>query len=185
MNCRSLPVTRRSARLAVVACVGLATFGGLFVAGGGSASAHTTTATTTPSSTATGTAAAAPKPITINVASSKLGSILVDGDGMSLYMFVPDARNVSVCEGGCLTAWPPVMLRAKETLQDVVVAKGLRRSLLGVAMRADGSRHVTYNGFPLYYWFLDKAAGDTKGQWVNNIWFVLNPEGSPITPHNP
>ena len=76
------------------------------------------------------------------------------------------------------------MLRAKETLQDVVVAKGLRRSLLGVAMRADGSRHVTYNGFPLYSWFLDKAAGDTKGQWVNNIWFVMNPEGSPITPHN-
>lgn len=116
---------------------------------------------------------------TIAVKDSKLGPILTDGTGMSLYMFTPDRRNVSNCEGGCLVAWPPIMLKAGESLDDVALEGNLRRSLLGVAMRFDGSRHVTYNGFPLYYWARDRVAGDINGQWVNNLWFVLNPVGDP------
>ena len=116
---------------------------------------------------------------TIAVKDSKLGPILTDGAGMSLYMFTPDRRNVSNCEGGCLAAWPPIMLKAGESLDDVVLEGNLRRSLLGVAMRFDGSRQVTYNGFPLYYWARDKVAGDVTGQWVGNVWFVLNGDGAP------
>jgi predicted lipoprotein with Yx(FWY)xxD motif len=119
--------------------------------------------------------------ITIKVVDSKLGPIMVDEKGMSLYMFTPDAPNVSVCEGGCLTAWPPIMLKADETLANVKLEGGnLRRSKLGVAMRFDGSRQVTYNGWPLYYWIRDKVAGDVSGQWVGNVWFVLNGEGTPV-----
>ena len=118
---------------------------------------------------------------TIAVRESKVGPILTDGAGMSLYMFTPDRRNVSNCEGGCLAAWPPVMLKAGEGLDDVALQGNLRRSLLGVAMRFDGSRQVTYNGFPLYYWARDRAAGDVTGQWVNGIWFVLNADGVPNT----
>ena len=118
---------------------------------------------------------------TIAVKESKLGPILTDGTGMSLYMFTPDRRNVSNCEGPCLAAWPPVMLKDGEGLGDVVLEGNLRRSLLGVAMRFDGSRQVTYNGFPLYYWARDRAAGDVTGQWVNGIWFVLNADGVPNT----
>jgi predicted lipoprotein with Yx(FWY)xxD motif len=126
--------------------------------------------------------AAAKKPsITIGVASSKLGNILVDEKGLSLYMFTPDARNVSNCEGACLTAWPPIMLGKEDTLADVALTGGLRRSLLGVAMRENGSRHVTYNGYPLYYWFRDAKAGDVLGQWVGNVWFVLSADGDPIS----
>lgn len=129
-----------------------------------------------------GFAADAPKPsIVLKMQSSKLGEIMTDSSGNSLYLFTPDSRNVSVCEGQCLTAWPPVMLSPKDTLANVELQSGLRRSKLGVAMRADGSRQLTYNGWPLYYWFQDKAAGDVKGQWVNNIWFVLNAEGNAIT----
>jgi predicted lipoprotein with Yx(FWY)xxD motif len=118
--------------------------------------------------------------IVIKVANSKLGPIMVDEKGMTLYMFTPDAPNVSVCEGGCLAAWPPVMLKADETLANVKLEGGnLRRSKLGVAMRYDGSRHVTYNGWPLYYWARDKVPGDVTGQWVGNVWFVLNGEGDP------
>jgi predicted lipoprotein with Yx(FWY)xxD motif len=125
--------------------------------------------------------ATAKKPsITIGVASSKLGNILVDDKGLSLYMFTPDARNVSNCEAACLTAWPPIMLGKDDTLADVELAGGLRRSLLGVAMRENGSRHLTYNGWPLYYWFRDAKAGDVLGQWVGNVWFVLSPDGAPI-----
>jgi predicted lipoprotein with Yx(FWY)xxD motif len=129
-----------------------------------------------------GTASAAdePKPsITLAVRDSKLGPMIVDDKGMAIYMFVPDGRNVSNCEGGCLTAWPPVMLKDKETLDNVKTEGGLRRSLLGVAMRVDGSRHVTYNGYPLYWWARDKVAGDITGQWVGNVWFVLSPAGHP------
>ncbi len=118
---------------------------------------------------------------TVAVKESKLGPILTDGSGMSLYMFTPDRRNVSNCEGACLAAWPPVMLKAGEGLDDVAVEGNLRRSLLGVAMRFDGSRQVTYNGFPLYYWARDRAAGDVTGQWVGGIWFVLNADGVPNT----
>jgi predicted lipoprotein with Yx(FWY)xxD motif len=118
--------------------------------------------------------------ITIKVASSKLGPIMVDEKGLSLYMFTPDAPNVSVCEGQCLVAWPPIMLKTGETLANVKLEGGnLRRSKLGVAMRFDGSRQVTYNGWPLYYWFRDKVPGDVSGQWVGNVWFVMNGEGDP------
>lgn len=112
---------------------------------------------------------------------SKLGPMITDGAGMSLYMFTPDRRNVSNCEGGCLAAWPPVMLKAGEGLDDVAVEGNLRRSLLGVAMRFDGSRQVTYNGFPLYNWARDRAPGDMTGQWVGGIWFLLNADGTPNT----
>jgi predicted lipoprotein with Yx(FWY)xxD motif len=126
--------------------------------------------------------AATKKPsISIGVASSKLGNIMVDDKGLSLYMFTPDARNVSNCEAACLTAWPPIMLGKDDTLADVELTGGLRRSLLGVAMRENGSRHVTYNGWPLYYWFRDAKAGDVLGQWVGNVWFVLSPDGAPIS----
>ena len=135
-----------------------------------------------PSGAQTKEAAPAKKPsITIGVASSKIGNILVDEKGLSLYMFTPDARNVSNCEAACLTAWPPVMLGKDDTLADVELTGGLRRSLLGVAMRENGSRHVTYNGWPLYYWFRDAKPGDVLGQWVGNVWFVMSPDGAPMS----
>jgi predicted lipoprotein with Yx(FWY)xxD motif len=127
-------------------------------------------------------AADAKKPAyTVGVRDSKLGSILTDDAGMTLYMFTPDRRNVSNCEGPCLTAWPPFMLKTGESLDDVAIPSNLRRSLLGVAMRFDGSRQVTYNGWPLYYWARDKVAGDVTGQWVGGVWFVLNADGVPNT----
>ncbi len=125
-------------------------------------------------------AADAPKAtFTLDVKAGKLGNTIVDGKGMTLYMFVPDRNNVSNCEGGCLTAWPPMMLAAGETLDNVALEGGLRRSQLGVAMRFDGTRQVTYGGRPLYWWFQDKVPGDVKGQWVNNIWFVMSTTGAP------
>ena len=119
--------------------------------------------------------------ITLKTASSKLGNIIVDDKGLSIYMFTVDARNVSRCEGACLTAWPPMMLTKDQTLDDVELGGNLRRSLLGVAMRENGSRHVTYNGYPLYWWFRDAKAGDVSGQWVGDVWFVLSDSGAPVS----
>ena len=120
------------------------------------------------------------KTLTLTIGSSKLGSIMLDGDGFTIYMFKPDARNVSNCEGPCLAAWPPVMLAKAETLSNVDLGGGLRRSLLGVAMREDGTRQLTYDGRPLYWWVQDAKAGDVKGQWVNNTWWVMNDQGTPV-----
>ena len=126
-------------------------------------------------------AADAPAAVTINVADSKLGRILVDAKGNTLYMFATDARNVSSCEGGCLNAWPALMLPKGGSLADVALASpNLRRSWLGVALRSDGSQQVTYNGFPLYYWFRDAKPGDVNGQWITNNWFVMNDNGAPV-----
>ena len=132
-----------------------------------------------PSDAADTTATDAKPSITLVVRDSKLGPIITDDKGMTLYMFTPDARNVSNCEGACLNVWPPVMLKSDETLSSVGVDGNLRRSKLGVAMRFDGSRQVTYNGFPLYWWVRDKTPGDITGQWVGNVWFVLNDAGTP------
>ena len=124
--------------------------------------------------------AAETKPVyTLEIRDSKLGSILTDDKGMTLYMFTPDAPNVSNCEGACLNVWPPMMLKAGESLGDIALDKNLRRSKLGIAMRFDGSRQVTYNGYPLYWWVRDRVAGDVTGQWVGNVWFVLNAAGVP------
>lgn len=114
--------------------------------------------------------------VTVN---PKLGPTIVDGKGLTLYMFTPDRYNVSNCEGPCLNVWPPMMLSSGQTLNNVVLQGGLRRSKLGVAMRFDGSRQLTYNGWALYWWVQDKVPGDIKGQWVNNIWFTMTPTGAP------
>jgi predicted lipoprotein with Yx(FWY)xxD motif len=129
-------------------------------------------------------ASAQAKPsVSIKLADSKLGKILVGDKGLSLYMFTPDRFNVSNCEGQCLALWPPVMLGKGETLANVDLGDGLRRSKLGVAMREDGSRQVTYNGWALYYWVRDSVAGDVKGQWVGSVWFVLNEDGNAVSTH--
>ena len=75
------------------------------------------------------------------------------------------------------------MLGKGETLANVELSGGLRRSKLGVALRFDGTQQVTYNGWPLYYWVQDKVPGDVKGQYVNNTWFVMDPTGAPNSDH--
>ncbi len=134
-----------------------------------------------PANAQSATTTVAAKPIKLGIRTSALGPIMVDGSGMSLYMFAPDRYNVSVCEGQCLTAWPPVMLQPGQSLSSIELSGGLRYSKLGYALRENGSRQVTYNGWPLYYWFRDAKPGDTLGQWVGNVWWVLSDEGVPNT----
>lgn len=104
------------------------------------------------------------------MADSSLGSILVDGKGMTLYLFTKDAPNTSNCTGQCLAAWPPLL--GKPT-----AGKGVDAAKLGSFTRADGSTQASYNGWPLYYWQADAKPGDVTGQKVNNVWFVLDKNG--------
>ncbi len=131
-------------------------------------------ATTSGSQSASSAASASDAAVlTLAMANSKLGSILVDGRGMTLYMFTKDSRNTSACSGQCLAAWP--------ALKGVPTAgTGVNGSLLGSFKRTDGATQATYNGWPLYYWSGDRAAGDVNGQNVQSVWFVLDHNGNPV-----
>lgn len=112
----------------------------------------------------------------VNMAASPLGKILVDDKGMVLYMYTEDTqRGPSVCYDRCAVAWPPLY-----TTGAPVAAAGVNAKLLGTTTRKDGKLQVTYNGWPLYYWFRDKEAGDWYGQDVGKVWYVLNPAGKVI-----
>ncbi|HEY3410556.1 MAG TPA: hypothetical protein VGK53_20495 [Propionicimonas sp.] len=140
----------------------------------------TTTASSAPMSSAPASSAPAPAAadaatLALGVATTGLGSILVDGKGMTLYMFTKDTQgsNASACTGQCLAAWPP--LAGKPT-----AGKGADGSKLGSFALPDGTAQATYNGWPLYYWKGDAKAGDTSGQKVGGVWFVLDKDGNPV-----
>ena len=115
---------------------------------------------------------------TIAVATdAKLGKILVDGKGMTLYMYTKDTKDTSNCYGGCAAAWPPLLVTDKPMLGGDVMA-----SLVSTTKRTDGTMQVTYAGWPLYYWKNDKAAGDTTGQDVGHVWYVVAPDGTIVKP---
>jgi len=102
-----------------------------------------------------------------------LGSFLVDSKGMTLYIFTNDSPGTSNCNGGCASSWPPFLTSGAPTAGDGVTA-----SMLGTTTRSDGTTQVTYNGWPLYYFAGDKAAGDTNGEGKAGSWYVMTPAGT-------
>lgn len=132
------------------------------------------TATTAPS--ATEAEAAAEGEAELSVASDpELGEFLVGNNGMTLYMYTQDEPNTVNCEGDCLVNWPPLI-----TQGNPVLGEGVDPALVGTAELPDGQLIVTYNSMPLYYWINDAAPGDTTGQGVGEVWYVVSPEGEVI-----
>ena len=127
-----------------------------------SGTAATVAPTTTAAQGASGT--------TVAVTSSKLGNILVDGDGRTLYAFTKDKGDQSACSGGCATNWPALTGTA-------AAGTGVQASLLSTSMQANGESQVTYGGKPLYYFAGDAKAGDTRGQGVGGVWFAVTADG--------
>jgi predicted lipoprotein with Yx(FWY)xxD motif len=112
-----------------------------------------------------------PESATVMVSNNpKLGDFLVDSKGMTLYLFTNDEPGVSNCTGGCLENWPPLLVEGDPVAGEGVTGK------LGVITLADGTRQVTYNDMPLYYYIKDVKAGDTTGQNVGEVWFVVEPQ---------
>jgi predicted lipoprotein with Yx(FWY)xxD motif len=132
----------------------------------------TTQATTTTEATTTTTQAVTAGGV-VTVADSSLGSILVDGEGNTLYLFTPDNQSESVCYDQCEAAWPPLV-------DEFAAGDGADASLLSTAPRTDGTEQITYNGWPLYYFANDAAPGDVNGQGINDVWYVLSPAGEGI-----
>lgn len=114
--------------------------------------------------------------VAVGVAHSDVhGAYLVDAEGMSLYAFLRDADGESTCYDQCADAWPPLL-----TDEAPVALDGVDADLLGTTERIDGTTQVTYAGWPLYYFVQDQAAGDVVGQGVNDVWYLLTPEGETV-----
>jgi predicted lipoprotein with Yx(FWY)xxD motif len=108
-----------------------------------------------------------------------LGTVLVDSQGLTIYLFEKDSGTKSSCFGGCASAWPPVRASGKPT-----VGSGLNASLVDTTPRSDGQAQVTYNGHPLYLFAGDQSAGQTNGQGLTEFggsWFALSSAGDPVT----
>lgn len=114
-------------------------------------------------------------PVTVQLAMTGLGSVLVDPRGMTLYLYKRDTPGTSACYGACAVSWPPLLLTGK-----LRGGPGLQSKLLGTTQRTDGTTQVTYAGHPLYFYARDTKAGDTVGQGVGTVWYVLGADGAQI-----
>lgn len=110
--------------------------------------------------------------VAVQAGETGLGTVLVDGEGMTLYMFTEDETGVSNCTGSCAETWPPLTVG-----EDFAVGAGLDASIVSTIERDDGSLQLAVNGVPLYRYAADNQAGDTNGQGVGDVWFVVSPEG--------
>jgi len=141
---------------------------------GGSSTPAASGSTTTTAAAATTTSAAAGAGTVIKTASGTAGIWLTDQTGKTLYIYTKDTGTTSTCYATCATNWPAFTATGSVTVN----GQFLDASLIGSTKRTDGTTQVTYGGKPLYYYAGDAAAGDTKGQRVGGVWFLLGPKAN-------
>ena len=115
---------------------------------------------------------------TVKTLQTKLGRILVDARGRTLYLFEKDKGATSSCDGACASVWPPLTTGGKAK-----AGPGVTAAKLGVTKRTDGRTELTYGGHPLYTYAGDQKPGDVQGQGLDQFgaeWYVLNPSGQKI-----
>jgi predicted lipoprotein with Yx(FWY)xxD motif len=163
-----------------IAALALAILAAACGGGGGSAAASpygASGSTSSPSSYGGGSGGSA-SALTVKTASSPLGTILVDQDGKTLYLFEADHGPVSTCSGGCATVWP-----AATTSGSPTAGAGASAGMLGTTKRADGTMQATYGGHPLYWYAGDTKAGDTNGEGLTDFggaWYAVSPAGQAV-----
>jgi len=109
----------------------------------------------------------------VHASDTDLGSILVDPEGFTLYVFTVDTGGESSCYDDCESAWPPVPA-------DTEIGSDLDPAMFGATTRTDGTEQLTVNGMPLYRFAADASPGDTSGQGANDVWFVVDADGNMI-----
>jgi predicted lipoprotein with Yx(FWY)xxD motif len=103
----------------------------------------------------------------------RMGKVIENDEGFVLYRFDGDKNNPSktACEGDCAKIWPPVVASETPALE------GINAEIVGTVDRADGTKQVTIDGWPVYTYIGDKEPGQWKGQNVSGKWFVIEPTG--------
>jgi predicted lipoprotein with Yx(FWY)xxD motif len=117
-------------------------------------------------------------PAKLQVRKGKLGQFVVDGKGLTLYLFEKDKHGKSACSGSCAKVWAPLITSGKPTAGAGVVA-----SRIGTTKRNDGTLQATYGGHPLYHYDDDHKPGQTKGQGSKAFgagWYIVAPSGKKI-----
>jgi predicted lipoprotein with Yx(FWY)xxD motif len=131
--------------------------------------------TSAPASAASGTTAsgatASGTTLALKTETGKAGIWLTNSAGRALYIYTKDKGTTSECYGACATAWPPLTATGKVTISGKFVAS----KDLGLTTRTGGVKQVTYGGHPLYYFSGDKGPGQTNGEGVEGVWFLLGP----------
>jgi predicted lipoprotein with Yx(FWY)xxD motif len=125
----------------------------------------------------------APKSALLALRKTTLGSILVDAQGRTLYIFEKDRKGMSACDTTCVKFWPPLVSRTTPR-----AGKGVQKAMLGVTRARNGRRQVTYAGHPLYTFVGDKTPGDTSGEGLTNFgadWYALAASGHTVEPSKP
>jgi predicted lipoprotein with Yx(FWY)xxD motif len=161
---------------------------GALLAGCGSSSttsSSTTAGAVTSAQAASSTQAAATTSApTVVISTTKTpedGTLISGANGRTLYVFKADEKSTSAhaksstCYGGCANVWPPVIVAGTPT-----VAGKANASLIGVTTRRDGTKQVTYNGLPLYYYAADTKAGQATGNHLKDgfgLWIGMLPSG--------
>jgi predicted lipoprotein with Yx(FWY)xxD motif len=116
---------------------------------------------------------------TVTLHTTKVGKVLANRAGMTLYLFRADKRGKSACYGQCATYWPPLLKQGALT-----AGTGVKAKLLGTTKRKNGTLQVTYAGHPLYRFKLDKKVGQVAGQgqdFFGGKWYVLSSAGTAVT----
>jgi predicted lipoprotein with Yx(FWY)xxD motif len=113
---------------------------------------------------------------TVSLRKTKLGLILVNSSGHTLYLFARDRNGKSACSGSCAKFWPPLLGHGKPT-----AGSGVKASMIGTTRRSNGGLQLTYNKHPLYSFALDTQAGQTKGE--GNLafgakWYAVSANGT-------
>lgn len=143
----------------------------------GSSSGSSSTSNSTSPSAAAPAGSASSTVITTKTSSG--GSFLTNSAGRAIYLFMADSSGKSACSGACAAAWPPVVATGQPT-----ASGGAQSSDLSTITRSDGTKQVTYDGHPLYYFEGDTGPGTDKGQGLNGfgaLWYLVAPSGSSIT----
>jgi len=129
-----------------------------------------------PAPTAVSTAAPTPvAPASVTAAQNmRLGTILTNSQGRTLYYFLPERGGKIVCSSSaCTTYWPPSLTAGSNPTEGAGVT-----GQLGLIARANGAQQITYNGWPLYAFAGDSAPDQTNGQGVVGFggkWLVATP----------
>jgi predicted lipoprotein with Yx(FWY)xxD motif len=161
-------VTAGAATIAAIAALGL--LAACASSPSSSSSAPAAAGATTPASTASGSPAVATGSAVLKTQTTSLGSVLTNGQGMTVYWFAADHGMSSACSGACAAAWPPVIGMPQ-------AGSGVTLSgALGTITRSDGTKQATYNGHPLYTFKADTAPGQVNGNAVSGFgakWYAI------------
>jgi len=166
-------------RLQTITAVSAAAVG-LLAAACSSASSSSSAAAPSRAATASpaATIQASKTTVSLRAISGIPGKVLAGSNGRTLYLFEADKNGKSTCSGACAAGWPP------DTVTGTPHAgSGVKQSLLSTIKRADGTKQVTYNGHPLYYFAGDTSAGDDNGQGSKAFgadWYVVNASGDKV-----